>query len=44
MAELGAAGVERLMRHLDGHDKNADAQLHAVELVVRESTARPRPR
>ena len=42
MAELGAAGVERLMRHLDGHGTNADTKLHPVELVIRESTGRPR--
>src|SRR5258708_6904575 len=42
MAELGAAGVQRLMRHLDGEDKSTTTRLHAVELMVRESTGRPR--
>lgn len=42
MAELGAAGVERLMRQLDGHDQSTRTQLHAVTLVPGESTAKPR--
>jgi len=42
MAELGAAGVARLMRHLDGDEKSTRTNLHRVELVVRESTGRPR--
>jgi LacI family transcriptional regulator len=42
MAELGAAGVRRLMRHLDGDDTSTSTELHAVELMVRESTGRPR--
>lgn len=42
MAELGAAGVARLLRILDGDDNDSRTQVHAVELVVRESTARPR--
>jgi len=42
MAELGAAGVQRLMRLLDGEDRSTSTRLHAVELRVRESTARPR--
>jgi DNA-binding LacI/PurR family transcriptional regulator len=42
MAELGAAGVQRLMRHLDGDDNSTTTRLHAVELMVRESTGRPR--
>ena len=41
MAELGAAGVHRLMRHLDGDDKSTTIRLHPVELMVRESTGRP---
>jgi DNA-binding LacI/PurR family transcriptional regulator len=41
MAELGAAGVARLLRLLDGDDTDVRTQIHAVELVVRESTARP---
>lgn len=42
MAELGAAGVERLMRQLDEGDRSTRTELHPVELVVRESTGRPR--
>jgi LacI family transcriptional regulator len=42
MAELGAAGVARLLRQLDGDDKSTRTQVHPVELVVRESTAAPR--
>jgi hypothetical protein len=30
------------MRHLDGEDKSTTTRLHAVELMVRESTGRPR--
>jgi LacI family transcriptional regulator len=41
MAELGAAGVERLMHQLDGGDDGARTEVHAVELVVGESTGRP---
>jgi len=41
MAELGAAGVQRLMRHLDGDDNSTTIRLHPVELMVRESTGRP---
>ena len=41
MSELGAAGVERVMRQLEGHDKGARTNLHAVTLVVGESTAKP---
>jgi LacI family transcriptional regulator len=40
MAELGAAGVARLLRQLDGDDTAARTQIHPVELVVRESTGR----
>jgi LacI family transcriptional regulator len=40
MAQLGAAGVARLFRQLDGEDTAARTQLHPVELVVRESTGR----
>jgi DNA-binding LacI/PurR family transcriptional regulator len=42
MAELGTAGVARLMSQLDNDDRNARTHLHPVELVVRESTAAPR--
>jgi LacI family transcriptional regulator len=42
MAELGAAGVQRLMRYLDGEDRSTTTRLHPVELMVRESTGRPR--
>ena len=42
MAELGAAGVQRLMRQLDGEDESTTTQLHAVKLMVRESTGKPR--
>jgi LacI family transcriptional regulator len=42
MAELGAAGVQRLMRQLDGEDESTTTQLHAVKLMVRESTGMPR--
>jgi len=41
MAELGAAGVARLLRQLDGDDTATRTQIHPVELVVRESTGRP---
>ena len=41
MAELGAAGVARLLRQLDGDDALDRTRLHPVELVVRESTGRP---
>jgi LacI family transcriptional regulator, galactose operon repressor len=42
MAELGEAGVQRLMRQLDGEDTSTDTHLHEVALVVGESTAGPR--
>jgi DNA-binding LacI/PurR family transcriptional regulator len=42
MAELGEAGVHRLMRQLDGEDTSVDTHLHAVSLVVGGSTAKPR--
>ena len=42
MAELGAAGVQRLMRYLEGDDTSTTTRLHAVELMVRESTGKPR--
>ena len=38
MAELGRAGVERLLLRLDGKDAHARANVHPVELVVRDST------
>ena len=41
MAELGAAGVVRLLHELDGDSKGARVRLHPVELVVRESTGPP---
>jgi LacI family transcriptional regulator len=41
MAELGAAGVARLLHELDGEPHNSRVRLHPVELVVRESTAPP---
>jgi LacI family transcriptional regulator, galactose operon repressor len=41
MAELGAAGVERLLRQLDGHDTSTRTVLHAVKLILRESTGQP---
>ena len=40
MAELGAAGVARLLRQLDGKDTATRTQIHPVQLVVRESTGR----
>jgi len=42
MAELGAAGVARLLDTLDGERQSARVGLHPVELVVRESTGPPR--
>jgi LacI family transcriptional regulator len=42
MAELGAAGVARLLQQLDGDDRDRRTHLHPVELVVRESTGRHR--
>jgi LacI family transcriptional regulator len=42
MLEIGAAGVARLLRQLDEGDTNTRAKLHAVHLVVRESTGKPR--
>jgi DNA-binding LacI/PurR family transcriptional regulator len=41
MAELGAAGVARLLSELDGDSRGTRVRLHPVELVIRESTARP---
>lgn len=41
MAQLGAAGVERLLGQLDGADRTKRTKLHPVQLVVRQSTARP---
>ncbi|HUE69162.1 MAG TPA: LacI family DNA-binding transcriptional regulator [Candidatus Acidoferrum sp.] len=38
MAELGVAGVERLMRKLDGDPGSTATTLHEVQLIVREST------
>jgi LacI family transcriptional regulator len=38
MAELGAAGVARLLQELDGGPNGTRVRLHQVELVVREST------
>jgi LacI family transcriptional regulator len=42
MAELGAAGVARLLNELDGESRGSRVRLHPVELVIRESTAPPR--
>ena len=42
MVELGAAGVARLLGQLDGDDKSTRTHLHAVKLVLRESTGKPR--
>jgi LacI family transcriptional regulator len=42
MLEIGAAGVARLLRQLDEGDTNTRTKLHAVHLVVRESTGKPR--
>jgi LacI family transcriptional regulator len=42
MAELGAAGVGRLLGELDGERLITRVRLHPVELVIRESTG-PRP-
>jgi DNA-binding LacI/PurR family transcriptional regulator len=41
MAELGAAGVDRLLHELDGEPRATRVRLHPVELVVRESTGPP---
>ena len=41
MAELGAAGVARLLNELDGDSHGTRVRLHPVELVIRESTASP---
>jgi LacI family transcriptional regulator len=42
MAELGAAGVARLLNELDGNPDGTRVRLHPVGLVVRESTAPPK--
>jgi DNA-binding LacI/PurR family transcriptional regulator len=42
MAELGAAGVARLLHELDGERHGTRVRLHPVELVVRESTGPPK--
>jgi LacI family transcriptional regulator len=42
MAELGAAGVARVLNELDGDPRGTRVRLHPVELVVRESTGPPR--
>jgi LacI family transcriptional regulator len=42
MAELGAAGVDRLLHELDGDPADTRVHLHPVELVVRESTGPPK--
>lgn len=41
MAELGAAGVTRLLSELEGQRQITRVHLHPVELVVRESTGPP---
>ena len=38
MAELGAAGVARLLGELDGERQVTRVRLHPVELIIREST------
>jgi LacI family transcriptional regulator len=38
MAELGAAGVGRLLGELDGERQITRVRLHPVELIIREST------
>jgi LacI family transcriptional regulator, galactose operon repressor len=43
MAELGAAGVARLLQEMDGAPDGARVRLHPVELVVRESTGPRNP-
>jgi LacI family transcriptional regulator len=42
MAALGAAGVARLLHQLDDDDTSTRTHFHPVELVVRESTGKPR--
>jgi LacI family transcriptional regulator len=42
MAALGAAGVARLLQQLDDDDTSTRTHFHPVELVVRESTGKPR--
>ena len=42
MLEIGAAGVARLLRQLDDGDMSTRTKLHAVHLVVRDSTGKPR--
>ncbi|MDQ2943207.1 MAG: LacI family transcriptional regulator [Candidatus Dormibacteraeota bacterium] len=42
MAQLGAAGVTRLLHELDGDRNGSRVRLHPVELVIRESTGPPR--
>jgi LacI family transcriptional regulator len=42
MVEMGAAGVARLLRQLDDGDKSSKTQFHPVQLVVRDSTGKPR--
>jgi LacI family transcriptional regulator len=41
MAELGEAGVARLLGELDGERQITRVNLHPVELVIRESTGPP---
>jgi LacI family transcriptional regulator len=43
MAEIGAAGVRRLFGLFDGKPGRPRVRVHPVELVVRDSTAAPRP-
>lgn len=43
MAEIGAAGVGRLFGLFDGKPGRPRVRVHPVELVVRDSTAAPRP-
>jgi LacI family transcriptional regulator len=42
IADLGAAGVARLLHELDGDSHGARVRLHPVDLVVRESTSPPK--
>jgi LacI family transcriptional regulator len=41
MAELGAAGTARALALLSGTDAGPRVRMHAVELIIRESTAVP---
>lgn len=43
LAEIGAAGARRALQRLRGQDTARRVQIHPVRLVVRDSTAAPRP-